>query len=288
MIIVKLQGGLGNQLFQYAAGLALAERHGTVLKADFSFLKQDSKGHYTQRAPELHHFKLDLEEASASDLQNFNLNEHKICRRLKKQFPTWFKTIVFNESRQDVEPRFFNLPANTYLNGYWQSEAYFISVRDLLLKRLIVREQYLNDVNTYLTAISESTESVAIHVRRGDYVTLTSANQFHGVCGLEYYEQAVSHFSGKAHLFIFSDDLGWCQSNFQFKQKTTFVSTANPYSDFHLMKTCQHQIIANSSFSWWAAWLNTHSVKTVIAPKTWFANPEIETKDVYPNSWICL
>lgn len=285
MIITKLQGGLGNQLFQYAAGLALAQKHGVTLKADTSFLKLDPKGHYTKREPELHHFELQLEEANESDLKKFNLNESILWRKLKKQFPTWFNSIVFNESQQQVEPNFFKLPANVYLNGYWQSEKYFSEIRDLLIQRLSIKPEYLQNTEPYLSLIKKTTETVALHIRRGDYVSLSSAKEFHGVCGVEYYQKAATMFSEKAQLLVFSDDLDWCRANLRFKQPTELINTGSTYSDFYLMKNCQHQIIANSSFSWWAAWLNTNPSKKVIAPKKWFADSNINTSDVYPVSW---
>ncbi len=286
MIIVKLQGGLGNQLFQYAAGLALAQRHHTSLKVDSSFLKQDAKGHYTQRHLELPIFNTTIQEATETDLAQFNFTENKYWRQFKKQFPNWFTTVVMNESQTNVEPSFFKLPANTYLNGYWQSETYFLEIRELLLQQLTIKLEYLKNIEHELTLIKSTSQSVAVHVRRGDYITLASANQFHGICDINYYQTAASQFSNAVTFFVFSDDLEWCKNNLNFKSTTHYIKSPTAYTDFHLMSMCQHQIIANSSFSWWAAWLNKNSAKKIIAPQHWFADKALNTSDIYPSSWL--
>lgn len=286
MIIVKLQGGLGNQLFQYATGLALAKRHHTLLKVDSTFLKQDAKGHYTQRHLELPIFNTEIKEANENDLSYFTFNENKFWRRFKKQFPNWFNVVVMNESQINVEPSFFKLPANTYLNGYWQSEKYFLEIRETLLQQLVIKSEYLKNIENEVSLIKSSSQSVAVHVRRGDYVTLASATEFHGSCDINYYETAAAQFSNATTFFIFSDDLEWCKQHLNFKSKTHYIKSPTAYTDFYLMSLCQHQIIANSSFSWWAAWLNTNASKKIIAPKHWFADKRLNTSDIYPSSWI--
>jgi hypothetical protein len=288
MIIVKLQGGLGNQLFQYAAGLALAHRHNTSLKVDSTFLKQDAKGHYTQRYLELPIFNTEIKEANETDLSLFTFNENKYWRRLKKQVPHWFNTVVMNESQINVESIFFKLPSNTYLNGYWQSEKYFLEIRETLLQQLIIKPEYLKNIENEVALIKSASQSVAVHVRRGDYVTLSSANEFHGSCDVNYYQEAANQFSNATTFFVFSDDLEWCKQNLNFKSKTHYINSPTAYTDFYLMSQCQHQIIANSSFSWWAAWLNTNASKKIIAPKHWFVDKSLNTSDIYPSNWIKL
>ncbi len=286
MIIVKLQGGLGNQLFQYAAGLALAKRHATLLKIDTSYLKKEANGYYTQRHLELNRFEIELVEANAQDLESFPLNENKYWRKLKSLFPFLIKRQVFNERGHSVNPLFFELPAHTYLDGYWQSETYFTNVALLLKQNLRIKSKYLV-IDVALEHSIRTSASVSVHIRRGDYVNLALANDFHGLCNMTYYKAAMQYFEEEDYrFFIFSDDLAWCKTQFIEQPHLYFVETENAYTDFYLMGCCQHHIIANSSFSWWAAWLNTNSSKRVIAPKQWFA--KTDAPDIYPKDWIRL
>lgn len=285
MIIVKLQGGLGNQLFQFAAGLALARRHATPLKIDTSFLKADPLGHYTKRELELNVFDLELKEATEEDLKRFPLHENRYIRKLKEWVPFSFNTMVFNERGHHFNPYFSKLPANTYLNGYWQSEQYFKPVSPELKTVLKFKPgNVLSDPE--LEKRITDTNSVSIHVRRGDYVSLNSANTFHGICGPDYYQKAISLFPADATFYVFSDDLEWCRENLHSGQSMEFIKTPNAYTDFYLMHKCRHHIIANSSFSWWAAWLNQNPEKKIIAPSRWFASAA--TPDIYPENWIKL
>lgn len=134
-----------------------------------------------------------------------------------------------------------------------------------------------------------SSVSVSVHIRRGDYVQNKAAGDFHGICSLSYYQTAMKLLSDKfkqAHFYVFSDDLEWCRQNIRCEQSLTFVNLSNAASELYLMSRCSHHIIANSSFSWWGAWLNPSPEKIVIAPQTWFRDPSAQTEDIYCENWI--
>ncbi len=285
MVIVRLMGGMGNQMFQFAAGKALAVHLKTELKLDDSYLKIDPKGKYTQRNFELNGFNMTESLISKTELLKYN---SKIARAFRKIFD--LKTNFLNESGHQFHPGFFDSPNNVIVNGYWQSEKYFLKYKEQIVKDLSIKQELLTGTEELAKQIS-NTNSVSIHIRRGDYVTHAHANYFHGICGLDYYKEAVSLIAKSnqnIELFIFSDDIEWCQQNIKLEHPTSFVDTKSPYKDLYLMQSCKHNIIANSSFSWWGAWLNKNGEKIVIAPKNWFADSSINTSDLCPEKWIRL
>ncbi len=292
MIVVKLIGGLGNQLFQYAAGRALATYHKTELELDTSHLRLVSNGSYTQRKFELEKFNIHAVIANENTLKTFNFNQGRVITRLKKISPGLFNKMIFNEHHFNFHTQFLKLPKDTYLNGYWQSEKYFNSFREKLLTEISLKEPLSLAALAIDKKINE-VNAVSLHVRRGDFVSLKSANHFHGYLEIDYYKAALEQIKNKVTdpvFFIFSDDLDWCKENFMFIDKKEFVEgKANGIStqeELVLMSHCKHNVIANSSFSWWGAWLNQNKNKTVIAPKNWFADKKINTNDLIPNNWI--
>ncbi|MBL7921771.1 MAG: alpha-1,2-fucosyltransferase [Bacteroidia bacterium] len=292
MIVVKLIGGLGNQLFQYAAGSALANYHKTDLALDTSHLKLVSHGAYTQRKFELEPFNILASIANEETLKVFNFNQGRVITRLKKMSPGLFNKMIFNEHHFNFHTEFLNLPKDTYLNGYWQSEKYFNSFREKLLTEITLKEP-LSAAALLIDKNIGEVNSVSLHVRRGDFVSLKSANQFHGYLELDYYKAALEQVKNKVPdpvFFIFSDDLDWCKTHLDFIEKKQFVDgKANDITtqeELILMSRCKHTIIANSSFSWWGAWLNQNKSKKIIAPKNWFADKKINTNDLIPADWI--
>lgn len=290
MIIVKLMGGLGNQLFQYATGRALAVRYNVPLKLDLSFLKADTKGHYTKRDLELEPFKLKYEISTQKELSTFQ--ETTAFQKFKKYIPfLLLKKFVANEKAFAFENDFSKFPANTYLNGFWQSEKYFKSIRPELLKEISLKYEMPEVGKDFASRISE-TNSVAIHVRRGDYVTNKNASSFHGLLPSEYYNKAISLLNSKyedLRFFVFSDDLAWVRQHMSLPANTIFIEYTSEHKtamDLILMSKCAHNIIANSSYSWWGAWLNKNETKTVIAPERWFLDKSLDTGDLLPSSWI--
>lgn len=285
MIVTKLMGGLGNQLFQYAAGKVLALHNKTTCKVDVSFLNTDTNGVYTQRKFELNAFEAEIEVLNEKEVKDFVL---KNTSKLKMLFPVLFKSNVITESGHQFQSGFFNLPDNSFLNGFWQSEKYFKAFENEIRKDLVFKESVLSNIENWLDLITQS-NSVSLHVRRGDYVSLDSAKAFHGICSMAYYKEALEILRnkiGNITVFVFSDDIAWCKANFETNEKVYFVETDSNYKEMYLMQNCKHHIIANSSFSWWGAWLNASKEKVVVAPKKWFADESINTSDIIPSNWI--
>ena len=271
MIISRLTDGLGNQMFQYAAGRRLAHHHGTELILDVSrYASQPSTS--TPRRYELAFLSI---QASAVDADLLHVWENPP-----------FTTLADSEL---FRPEVLNGPDNAYLIGYWQCERYFEDIRALILAEFIP-VQSPDEANIETGRKIARQMSISLHVRRGDYVN----NKFHSFLGLDYYRVAVTEMSRKIerpHFFVFSDDPEWCRQNLDIGFPRTFVAH-NPgpraYWDIMLMSQCQHNIIANSSFSWWGAWLNRNPHKIVIAPKRWFGDPAVDTSDRVPNDWSRL
>jgi len=291
MIIVKLIGGLGNQLFQYAAGRYLAHLHQTDLFVDASFLLQNPNGAYTKRELELSFFNLDLKIATSEDIKKFNIEgSNKYNRALQRHLPILFNNLYAAESGILYQKEFLNYPMNTYLDGFWQSERYFKPIESVLLKVFTPKEHLNSENQNWLNKINTS-ESISLHIRRGDYISNKNAQQHHCNLGLDYYKNAlnlIKEVYKNIEVFIFSDDLDWCKANLKLEDVVYYVD-ANQQQNFHLdmylMSHCKHNVIANSSFSWWAAWLNQNKYKIVVAPANWYADKSLNTKDLIPTSW---
>jgi hypothetical protein len=295
MIIVKLQGGLGNQMFQYALGRRLALLHKSDLKLDLHFLNDKTpKAHFTMRDYELGAFNLVCDFSGYDEVKHFYGN--KVISKFKRKFGN---IKYCNENGQRFQPKVFDLKEDIYLDGYWQSEKYFASIRSNLLSEFSLKESILDklEINASLKQIKElinTTNSVSVHFRRGDYVSDTVTSQFHGTCSMQYYEEAIKLIASKIqnpYFFLFTDDLDWVMNQKIIEGfPTTLAFTSDMYLDMHLMSLCKNNIIANSSFSWWGAWLNQNEEKLVIAPKRWFAKEELnpQTQDLIPQKWIRL
>ncbi len=292
MIAVRLMGGLGNQMFQYAIGRKLALEHSTDLVMDLIFFENIAKID-TPRHYELDCFTINEKFLSPAKRPVENPQSTFAGRRGKLQLikhrlvgQNWQ---VYYEPHHNFDPKALKLPDNSYLIGYWQTEKYFADSRDIILKDFSFKQPAKGKNAELLNQIKNS-ESISIHVRRGDYVTNKHASKFHGTKELSYYNTALSHFLKQTNnptLFVFSDEPEWCKNNLKFKQKTVYVEgNKKGYEDMRLMMNCRHNIIANSSFSWWAAWLNQNPDKLVAAPKQWFNDSSVNTKDVIPESWI--
>ncbi len=271
MIIVNIIGGLGNQMFQYAMGRSLAIKSKQKLKLDLAAFEN-----YPLRNFELDVFNIDPEIASKEEINQ--LKENKLN---------------FTEKYFHFDSEILGLDQSTFLVGYWQSEKYFINYKDIILKEFILKNELSHQSSQFQKAI-ESTISVSLHIRRGDYITNPTTNSFHGACSLEYYKNAVSLIVNrvdKPQFFIFSDDLDWAKENLNFIEKITFIKLNEnipDHEEMYLMSQCKHNIIANSSFSWWGAWLNQNVDKIVIAPEKWFLDETMNTKDLIPDTWIHL
>lgn len=293
MIVVKLMGGLGNQLFQYALGRHLALRHHCALKLDLSFLENEiPDGQTTYRKYGLGIFHAAANTASPAEVARFCKPKGMVSKLLFKAKQLISPALYYREQGFAFQESVFGLSNPLYLEGYWQSERYFKDIAAVLREDLRFRPALSAENQALLTKISAST-AVALHVRRGDYVSKPSTNAFHGTCDIAYYERAIAQMQQRVpnpSFFIFSDDPAWAEEHIA--PKGSVIVTHNKgeqsYEDLRMMSLCHHQIIANSSFSWWAAWLNSKPEKVVIAPKKWFNTTELVTTDLLPPSWIAL
>jgi hypothetical protein len=286
MIIIKLVGGLGNQMFQYSLGRKLSILNKTKLKFDVSDLSAlaDNKI-LTKRDYGLDKFCVDGSFLTDQELSIFKHRRFNNFQKIVDQIlPIQKKTFVF-ERNLYFNKAILKIKSNTYLDGYWQSPLYFDDIRDVLISDFKISFELENDAKLTLKDIEDS-NSVSVHIRRGDYLKL--ANIYH-ILDLNYYYDSIRYLSEKysnLKFFIFSDDIKWCKENIKL-ENVSFVTSNEPYLDLFLMSKCKHNIIANSSFSWWSAWLNQNCEKIVIGPRKWFVNNKIKM-DILPNEWIKL
>lgn len=299
MIIVKLQGGLGNQMFQYALGRQLSYKFNTTLKLDISGLSdRTARENFPLRDYELEIYNIQAQIATKDDIASFIPNQTLFDRALKKIKKKAGLIKIKSEIEQTFRPSVLTLGPNTYLTGYWQSEKYFLPISNLIRSNFTLKTNLLREIDqkTVLREYKESiinTNSVSVHFRRCDYVNDFVTNKYHGICSEDYYRKAITQINLKIanpYYFLFSDETEWLEKNFKSDQPYSIIQGNSGYIDLHLMSLCKHNIIANSSFSWWGAWLNTNPEKTIIAPKNWFVNKEMnnQTYDLIPNKWIRL
>ncbi|BBC24666.1 alpha-1,2-fucosyltransferase [Pseudanabaena sp. ABRG5-3] len=294
MIIVRLIGGLGNQMFQYAAARRLAEKHSTILKLDITQFET-----YKLRKYDLHCFHIWEHLATRNEINQILGNSQNIINRTVRKVSRELG-LKYLQNNKLVRERSFafdsnilDVPDNILLDGYWQSEKYFADITNILRREFVVKYQQ-DALSQRIADVIRSTESVSLHVRRTDYVQNAVTNKVHGTCDRDYYDRCVRYISERIlnpHFFIFSDEPQWAIENLQISFPTTIVNcnnTSRDYEDIRLMSMCKHNIIANSSFSWWGAWLNSNYSKIVCAPKQWFADSSRDTRDIIPDLWIKL
>jgi len=290
MIITKLIGGLGNQMFQYAAGRQTAIANNTELKLDIT--GYDRQIGITPRKYMLDIFNIHASIATKQEIKLFNNHsKHRIQRNLHLIMLSLLRRHHIRQKTSGFARKFLTIPDNSYLDGYWGSEKYFSDIDDIIRKEFTLKNKP-DKTNSELIRHIKNCNSISIHVRHSDYVTDQKTHDFHGVCELSYYIKAISLITKKiadAHYFIFSDDQKWCKANLRLEYPTVYVSHnlgKKDYEDMRLMSNCKHCIIANSSFSWWGAWLNKNPNKIIIAPNRWFMKETINAKDLIPKSWI--
>lgn len=287
-IIIKLQGGLGNQMFQYALGRSLSIYKNTMLKADLSFFY--NSGQDTPRSYALDIFNLKLEVALSSNLA---LTKANFVNKLSKHLLPYYKQPIFRERNAFFyDQNVWHCRQHCYLSGYWQTEKYFNSYAEIIRKDFTFKNSP-NSYNFELQQKISAVNAVAIHVRHGDYLNQEITNKYHGVCAESYYQNAVQYLTSKIsspHFFIFSDDPDWCKTHLELPGPKTVVdiNQNNPAEDLRLMSQCKHFIIANSSFSWWGAWLAANPNKIIIAPKRWLNQENVKLGDLFPPDWILM
>lgn len=293
MIIIKLQGGLGNQMFQYAIGKKLSLLHKTKLKLDLSFLlDRVPRQNFTYRDYNLNIFSLKIESATPEEIKPFiSYLDSKTKRIIYTYLFLGKKNKYINEKQFTFDPAIFKLTRNIYLDGYWQTEKYFSDIKNVLYNDFNIKIPQ-DEKNQEIAKIIKDTNSVSIHIRRGDYIENKQTYNVHGVCDLDYYNNCVNLLLKQIenpHFFIFSDDHQWAKENLKLDYPMIFADhndESKNYEDLRLMSQCQHNIIANSTFSWWGAWLNQNPDKIVYAPKKWFNDTSRNTQDLIPDQWM--
>lgn len=296
MILVRLQGGLGNQMFQYAAALRLARRHGVPLKADLSaLLDRTPSDKLVFREYDLSLFEPGLPTATPQEIRRFRRLLEPAGRSFLEKVADRFSTRVhFREESLAFDPRVLELPGDTYLEGYFQHARYFADVEALIRERfrLAPDERSLPAATRQLADEIRAASSICIHVRRGDYVTLANVNEVHGVCSMDYFRQGLQRLraaGADGPAWVFSDDPDWCREHFAGLPGVRVVGSehAGPRAGTHfwLMGRCHHFLISNSTFGWWAAWLGDRPGKQVIRPARWFQAPGLREVDICPPEW---
>lgn len=274
-------------MFQYAAGRALALYLGVPIFIDRRSFEKD----YKLRSYGLDCFRIPADDAPV-ELLPITARQGLIGRMLRRWMPR-VGTHVYREKSFSYDDGFERISANTYIEGYWQSERYFLNASEQIRRDFVLSELPSSENQMWLNRINNAL-SVSVHVRRGDYITNPAANKTHGTCSLDYYSNAISELcqrlSGRPEFFIFSDAPEWVRENLSFGEyQHHFIAhndALNCHEDLRLMASCKHHIIANSTFSWWGAWLNPSVEKMVIAPKQWFRDESLSTKDLIPAGWF--
>lgn len=283
MVIVRIIGGLGNQMFQYAYARALKHK-GYEVKIDISSFKtyklHDGYG--------LDKFNTVVEVSKDAENKRYYSDSvfSKILRKIGKK-----NRYFYVEDNLKYNQNLLNIKDNLYIVGYFQSEKYFTDISDFILKDFTFKLPISNFCKDIASKINLCKNSCSLHVRRGDFIDKDNIN-IHGSCSIEYYQKAMQYLEerkGKIKYFIFSDDIKWVRHNLKIAN-ATYVTCKKSivHEDMYLMSLCSCNIIANSSFSWWGAWLNQNKNKIVIAPKTWFMDEGLEkqSSDIVCKDWI--
>jgi|688.fasta_scaffold01592_16 hypothetical protein len=285
MIITEINGGLGNQLFQYAAGLSLAEKHQTQLKINVDFKQAD-----TSRTLGLSHFNIFLESATPEEIKHYSPTSI-LFKKILSYLPLALQKF-YKERQFSYQPDFEKLGPNVYLKGYWQSERYFSTIATQVKDIFTLQPHFYSNILPLIEEIKQ-TESVSIHVRKGDYL-LHPYSDYYATLESAYYNNALAALQDnlpQLKLYVFTDDPKWVKENLALPIPYTLISgvqTRSMYEDFQAMLSCKYHIIANSSFSWWTAWLSAREGKKVVAPKEWFKNGPSDTADLIPKSWLIV
>ncbi|MEH6449371.1 MAG: alpha-1,2-fucosyltransferase [Oleispira sp.] len=278
MIKIIAQGRLGNHLFQFAVAKHLAMKHDT----EVVFLIPRKKS----------------SQVMMRLLAEFNLTGVKFSARFhdesqKRPSLYWsdFETKLFKEKQWAFDSEALEVRDEVFLEGFFQSEKYFKDIEPTIRQELSFNKPLGAELGNIYREKIQTTESVSVHIRRGDYLE----SELHHVCGIDYFKRSIEYIKSKINhpqFFFFSDDISWCIENFS-HEDATFVDIEgaddNPVIDLQLMSLCQHNIISNSSFSWWAAWLNEHQEKIVVSPNRWFNHENLSAqgmKDTALNEWV--
>lgn len=284
--VVKFNGGLGNQMFQWAFARALEAKTGIKNSFDMSFFEKK----YARP------FELGIFNVNVDSVEDFAAKfKLMLIWKFRKNLngKKFLGINFYSEPHFEYDENLFKLEPNTYIEGFFQSEKYFKSIEKELREDFKFKS-LTDEQNRQTIEKINSSNSVSLHIRRGDYIKKKRYQNLYATCSLDYYKRGVETISERfpnPKLFIFSDDIEWTEKNLKFPYECVFVSHnsgANSFEDMRLMSLCKHNVIANSSFSWWGAWLNKNPNKVVIAPKKWFNDNGINQADVIPSEWIKL
>ncbi|WP_020606886.1 alpha-1,2-fucosyltransferase [Spirosoma spitsbergense] len=290
MIISRITSGLGNQLFQYAVARHLSLKNKTSLYVDLSYYLYQYHDD-TSRNFKLGNFSVPYHTLQQSPVEYVSKATKLLPNRSLRPFFLFQKERQFHFDEQILQSR----AGCVILEGFWQSEAYFRDNADTIRRDLQLSGTPSPEFNQYRELIRETPMSVSIHVRRSDYVNHPEFSQTFGFVGIDYYKRAIELARkelANPRFFVFSDDKEWSKTNLPLGEDSVFVQNTGlngDVADLVLMSHCQHHIIANSSFSWWGAWLNPNAGKLVITPKNWYKNkPAWNTKDLLPPTWLSI
>ncbi len=290
MIVSRIEGGLGNQMFQYAFGLYVAKKHGTELRLDLSSYSGD---------PIQHGYLLDRFSITAARLDEVSARlrpRRYQPKPLRPWLPDGLRWGVLRRFKQRVfgfDPRMLNAPNDAYLVGYWQSEKFFQGICDQILAEFQIRVPVSAKTQQVIERM-HAVSSIGLHIRRGDYLTNPEAAKLYTQVPMEYYARCVDQWATskkEVEVFVFSNDLSWCRKELRLPYRMHFidhVDSSAAYEDMLMMSHCEAVAIANSTFSWWAAYLNQRSQRTVYAPSQWFCPNTMDASDIYPEHWTIV
>lgn len=282
MIISHINGGLGNQMFQFAAGRTLAQLNKTLLKLDVSEFDKSNL-----RSFDLLAFETDILFANKWEISDL-LPSHNFEKAFQ-YFTPIKKRSYYREKSFSFDDKVLKLGKNVYLKGYFQSEKYFLPAKNIIRKDFTFKNNLISHLAEFVSRLKNS-NSVSIHIRRGDFSKNPETAGYHGKLEKDYYKAASDFVRSKIsnpNFYFFSDDIAWVKENIPL-ENAFYISgniTKNQFEDLYLMSQCKHNIIANSSFSWWGAWLNDNSNKIVVAPDRWFNKGPQDTQDLIPSGW---
>lgn len=277
---VRLLGGLGNQMFQYAAGRALAERTGTRLRLDATMIAIEAHRRYALDEMRIQAKVVRRPQRTVEQLEDPAVDDNYVAKR--------FKATRIRQRNELFNDELGGAPRDSYISGYWQSERYFTDVADEIREHFQLR-RWSAQAKAAAAVIDSTNTSVAVHVRRGDYAFLEQARRLFGLMPQEYYTNAadlIREKVGDCHYFVFSDEPEWCRDNLVLPGPTEILSgqTTAP-EDIHLIARCDHAIIANSSFSWWGAWMGESETSMIVAPSKWTDELVHDARDKVPGRW---
>ncbi len=289
MIVTRMDGGLGNQMFQYAFGLYLAHKHQTELALDLNSYQSGPQHGYT-----LDRFQITAQPLTATLSQQLPKRYRRPASTESNTWlPDWLNRSLLRRVKErpfGFHEKYLKARAHSYLVGYWQSEKFFPGMRDELLEQFTPAAR-LSDDSLRVVESMQTAPSIALHIRRGDYLTHSETARIYEQLSLDYYRTSLERFAQQnehVQVFVFSNDLAWCRKHLQLRFPTHFVDHTDQHSaheDLIMMSRAMCNVIANSTFSWWAAYLNNRRDRTTFAPSSWFRPGTLDGQHLPCPAW---